>query len=65
MNRIILSYDVTVIFYDPLILHITQKLFKEVSKTSEFEALLNKYSEKTLLSKERTESKKYIASLAS
>ena len=65
MNRIILSYDVTVIFYDPLILHITQKLFKEVSKTSEIEALLNKYSEKTLLSKERTESKKYIASLAS
>ena len=65
MNRIILSYDVTVIFYDPLILHITQKLFKEVSKTGEIEALLNKYSEKTLLSKERTESKKYIASLAS
>ena len=65
MNRVILSYDVTVIFYDPLILHITQKLFKEVSKTSEIEALLNKYSEKTLLSKERTESKKYIASLAS
>ena len=65
MNRIILSYDVTVIFYDPLILHITQKLSKEVSKTSEIEALLNKYSEKTLLSKERTESKKYIASLAS
>ena len=65
MNRVILSYDVTVIFYDPLILHITQKLFKEVSKTGEIEALLNKYSEKTLLSKERTESKKYIASLAS
>ena len=43
--------------------NITQKLFKEVSKTYEMEALLNKYDEKTLLSKVRTERKKYIASL--
>ena len=43
--------------------NITQKLFKEISKTVEMEALLNKYGEKTLLSKVRTERKRYIASL--
>ena len=43
--------------------NITQKLFKEISKTGEMEVLLNKYGEKTLLSKVRIEKKKYITSL--
>ena len=43
--------------------NITQKLFKEISKTGEMEVLLNKYGEKTLLSKVRIERKKYITSL--
>ena len=38
--------------------NITQKLFKEISKTGEMEVLLNKHGEKTLLSKVRTEKKK-------
>ena len=42
--------------------NITQKLFKEISKTGEMEVLLNKYGEKTLLSKVRIEKKKYITS---
>ena len=47
----------------PLSQNITQKLFKEISKTGEMEVLLNKYGEKTLLSKVRIEKKKYITSL--
>ena len=43
--------------------NITQKLFKEISKTGEMEVLLIKYGEKTLLSKVRIEKKKYITSL--
>lgn len=43
--------------------NITQKLFKEISKTGEMEVLLNKYGEKTLLSKVWIEKKKYITSL--
>ena len=42
--------------------NITQKLFKEISKTGEMEVLLIKYGEKTLLSKVRIERKKYITS---
>ena len=42
--------------------NITQKLFKEISKTGEMAVLLIKYGEKTLLSKVRIERKKYITS---